>query len=305
MRLCNTILGFSSLLVALLLPTQRLLAEDIILIAYDGQHWYPYLLGIDPSIPTKIKTHTKIAALPDVRHVTRDPKTSIIYFESIDGRLGRLKAADSEVEWLEPLDVRDVTQIRVFDNVMFMVELVDGKSGDTHIGRYDLLTKRYAHLFKQESSQFLPFITEGVLYYSNVSCRLACDPLIQDIWAFNLRSLKTRQITMLNAITSLHSATPTYGYISSNAEGHYRIGRINFENNYIQWLTDGASASDSHPYLSESGALYFLRNDMKGTHLMVINDPNEKKGQPSGKFTAHPVSLPNGIQKIRYLEGKG
>ncbi len=304
MRLFKKILTFSALLIALHLPTQRLLADDVMLIAYDGQHWYPYLLSFDPSNPAKIKTHNKISALPDVRHVTRDPKTSIIYFESIDGRLGRLKSADTDIEWLEPLDVRDVTQIRVFDNVMFLVELVDGKSGDTHIGRYDLQTKRYAHLFKQESSQFLPFVTEGVLYYSNVSCRLACDPLIQDVWAFNLRSLKTKQITMLNAITSLHSATATYGYISSNAEGHYRIGRIDIKSNQIRWLTDGSS-SDSNPSLSASGALYFLRNGINGAQLMLINDPYDQKGRPPVKSEAQSVSLPAGIQKIRYLEGKG
>lgn len=304
MRLLKKILACSPLLIALLLPAQRSLADDVMLIAYDGEHWYPYLLDFDPSNPSKIKSHTKVTALPDVRHVTRDPKTSLIYFEAIDGRLGRMKTTGSDIEWLKPLDVRDVTQIRVFDNVMYLVELIDGKSGDTHIGRYDLETKRYAHLFKQESSQFLPFVADGVLYYSNVSCRLACDPLIQDIWAFNLRSLKTKQITMLNAITSLNSATPEYGYISSNAEGHYRIGRIDFESNQIHWLTDGAS-SDSHPALSVSGALYFLRNDIKGTQLMVINDHGDKKGQSPAKAEPRPVSLPDGIQKIRYLEGKG
>lgn len=304
-NLVTSLLAIAMLTVGCPESHQALAGEpEAVIIAYDGDSWNPYLLEFEKSRPAEIKRFNKVEVIQDPVQLTWNSVDQTLYFESIDGKLGRVSSQSNDVDWLRASGSPDLTQMRVLGDDLYLVELVDGKSGDTRLVKLDTASGDLSYVFPQVSSQFLPLPTDSKLYYNNVSCRLSCVPIIQDVWSFDYAAKKPKQLTMLNALTSIHSANGEHGYLVSNAKGFFNLAHLNLVSGQVSWLTDGRY-TDSHPSLTKSGALYFTRRDETGTHLMVIADVNEQAALGSVQVaeSVQSVELPNSIKKIRYVEG--
>jgi hypothetical protein len=183
-----------------------------------------------------------------------------------------------------------------------MVKLIEGKSSDTQIVSLD---DEYSPIpvLRQASAQFHPLYHDTRLFYSHVSCRLECDPLIQEVWEKDLITGNARQLTLLNATSYLHSIDRNglYGFISSNSSGYYNLARLDLSTNATTWLTNGR-VTDSYPAIADDGALYFLRRMQDGTRLMRLIDALGKSETSMDVQDAEAVFLPEEVEKVRYLE---
>ena len=270
------------------------LPDGLLIIGFDGENWYPYVS--QPLTNSWRKTGT----IRNPGSVTYQSDSGRFLFKGSDGRLYEYKGGDNAPKPLQDFDSGSFTQLRAFDDGFLMVELVDGKSSDTRLFALDNDYTR-APVLRQDSAQFHPLRRNNRLYYSHVSCRLECDPLIQEIWVKNLVTGDTRQLTRLNATSYLHSLDRSgrYGFISSNANGFYNLARLDLATGEVVWLTNGRF-TDSYPSVADGGALYFLRRTSTGTHLMRLTDAQSDSGMTIDDVEVVPLS--DEIEKVRYLE---
>lgn len=259
------------------------LPDGLLIVAFDGQDWHPYVV--------EAGEFQKVKHISNPIDVTWNAKDRVIFYRASDGdiRYESLAAPSSGY------NIKQVaaTQLRAHPGGLTWVELQNGRSSNTILKSYNSTTDQEVPLFEQASAQFHPLQSGNTLYYSHVSCRQQCRPLIQDIWKYNLVTGTTEQLTMLNSVTYLHSVNSknTLGYISSNYNGYYNIATLDLKTKAITWITKGAF-SDSWPSVDHAGNIFFLRKD-KGDVLMTYN-------KASGRSST--ISLPEEIQKIRYVE---
>lgn len=194
-----------------------------------------------------------------------------------------------------------ITQLRAGGKGAAFVKLVDGKSSDTKLAYMDSDGK-VEQFHDQASSQFHPLPAGDALYYAHVSCRLICNPIIQDVWRRNVKTGQAEQLTMLNATTYLHSVTQDgrLGAISSNARGYYHIAVVDLYSGDLVWLTNG-QVTDSNPTIAGDDRVYFIRRLKEGSFLYsapLVRDEASKEN------VMEPIrhQLPKGITKVRYME---
>ncbi|MEN8214642.1 MAG: hypothetical protein ABFR19_09805, partial [Pseudomonadota bacterium] len=219
-----------------------------------------------------------------------------------DGGISRYQLESGEQRRIPEFDGANYTQLRARQRGVGMVRLTDGKSRETSILSAAGGEMKPGVLLRQSSAQFHPVIHHQRLYYAHVSCRAECKPLIQEVWSKELQTGYTRQLTLLNATSYLHSVTvdDRYGFISSNQRGYYHLARLDLHSGRIEWLT-GGRVTDSFPSISPEGDLYFIRRSAEGSRLMKL--PGADDGRETvAERQIEVVELPDEIQKIRYLE---
>lgn len=271
-------------------------APEMLIVGYDGESWYPYLRYVD---------HTewkKIEAVRDPAYLSWDKKNAQFFIKTNAGKLSRYDLTTQTLSALSGLENKTFTQLRVADNELLMVELVDGKSRDTQIismNKQGELNK----VLRQYSAQFHPYQYHQQLYYAHVSCRIECVPLIQEIWKKDKKTGRAHQMTRLNATSYLHSVDPgeRYGFLSSNQRGFYHLARIDLKTESVHWLTQG-QVTDTFPSISRQGELFFIRRTPEGSRLMQLSKNMVAGNTMPDKEAVKLVSLPPEIQKIRYLE---
>lgn len=270
--------------------------QEMLILAYDGEAWYPYLRSTDQS------DWKKITAIRDPAYLTWDKHNGQFFIKNNEGKLTRYDLETQALSTISGLEKKTFTQLRAADNELLMVELIDGKSRDTQIismNKQDELTKA----IRQSSAQFHPYQYRQQLYYAHVSCRIECTPLIQEIWKKNKNTGRAHQMTRLNATSYLHSVdlNERYGFLSSNQHGFYHLARIDLKTEDVQWLTQG-QVTDTFPSISRQGELFFIRRTPEGSSLMQLPKSAVMDNVMSDKGSAEPVSLPQEIKKLRYLE---
>lgn len=272
------------------------LPAGLMIIAYDGTAWYPYVVDFGASGWVKIE---------DVRNpasVTWQRENDAFLIRGTDGGISSYQLGSREFTRLPAFDESTVTQLRAYRQGVVMVRLMDGKSRNTSILSTDNGANKPDEILHQASAQFHPYIHNDQLYYAHVSCRAECKPLIQEVWRKNLLSGHTRQLTLLNATSYLYSVTADgrYGFISSNQRNYYHLARLDLLSGEISWLTEGA-VTDSFPSAAPDGDLYFIRRTVAGSRLMrlpaTVNNPGVVP-----EAIIETVQLPDDVQKIRYLE---
>lgn len=285
-------------------------AQVMLIVGYDGENWYPYTSGLSKKNLTS-DGWKKLSHIQNPVVITRQSKTGN-YFVKTDRGDVVLYEESPDVEtrtiYQNQAAGNNFTHLRAHDNGLLMVELKDGKSRETQIVNIDnkALTDNQQNTLKthvinnQLSSQFHPLLVEDTLFYAHVSCRVNCDPVIQEVWKKNMVTGRAEQITLLNATTYLHSVDQNleFGYLSSNQSGYYHLGRINLGTGDFHWLTSGQSTY-SYPSISEDNELYAIQRTFSGVRLIKQNDLEKQK--PEGA-TFKIVELPDQIKKIRYLE---
>jgi hypothetical protein len=290
------------LLVLIMLPLPAIasatsvLPAGLMMIGFDGTSWHPY---VSESLTNSWR---KIAAISNPAGVTYQSYAGRFLFKESDGRLYEYMDGDSAPTPLQQFDSTSFTQLRAFDEGFVMVKLVDGKSRETElVSLYD--DYRPASVVRQVSAQFHPLYHGNRLYYSHVSCRLECEPLIQEVWVKDLITGNARQLTLLNATSYLHSIDRSgrYGFISSNSDGYYNLARLDLSTSAITWLTTGRF-TDSYPTIVDDSTLYFLRRTPEGTRLMRLADALGGPEAFADTGNAETVHLPDGVEKVRYLE---
>ncbi len=294
--------------------------QVLLLLGYDGSAWHPYTTTVSPKKGLQHKHWQKIDFIINPVSVTRQPFTGILFVKDNSGELKRFSKSGQLLpaftESMEAGNSTSYTQLRAFDDGLVMVELLRGKSRETRLVRCSENARGSNEkgqinpepLLQQASGQFNPLIAKDIqskgeaLFYGHVSCRLACKPVIQEIWRLDLTTDLAKQMTMLNATSYLHSVDQSgrYGFLSSNHHGNYHLARLDLKTNELSWLTDG-KITDSYPVVVENGDLYFIRRTPEGTRLMrlggVINASDfVVKALPAT------ITLPEGVEKIRYLE---
>jgi len=283
--------------------SSTVLKQGIMIVAYNGIAWYPYILDTSD----KKDQWIKVKEIEDPSGVTWQPKTADFFIKGNDRKLysfnvekqilSPLKAFSTQVE-----KSNSYTQLRAYEHGLVMIRLIDGKSRDTEIIGIDQQSN-VSTLLKQASAQFHPYRYKNFLYYAHVSCRMECSPLIQEIWRKDLISGKTEQLSLLNAVSYLHSIDNAgeQGFLSSNKSGFYHIARLDFKTHKVKWLTQG-QVTDSFPSITDNGDLYFIRHSIKGSVLMMLKSQfiNSNKKITEASFSQ--ISLPENVQKVRYLE---
>jgi len=300
--------------------SEKKATDDVLMIVgYDGSAWYPYVAIIDKQIKFNRNSWTKIIDIRDPVNLTRQPGTGDYYLKGNNGQLFHYQVASKTQSALlsskpETGLTNNYTQLRAHNDGVVMVELLAGKSRDTQLVSMQVPLAQtvdskaepsFKSLVKQASAQFYPLIHQRKLFYAHVSCRLECDPLIMEVWQQDLNTGNARQLTLLNATSYLHSvnAEGKLGFLSSNQRGYYHLAQLDLVTQKISWLTRG-QVTDSFPGVSRNGDLYFIRRTPSGTHLMVLQKENmaifAAHSQP--EIMAKKIPLPEGVQKIRYLE---
>ena len=266
------------------------------MIGFDGTSWHPYLSDAFTN------SWRKITAIRNPAGLTYQPDAGRFLFKGSDGRLYEYMDGETAPMPLQQFDSASFTQLRAFDDGFVMVKLVDGKSRETELVSLDE-DYRPASVLRQVSAQFHPLYHGNRLYYSHVSCRQECEPLIQEVWVKDLITGNARQLTLLNATSYLHSIDRggRYGFISSNSDGYYNLARLDLSTNAITWLTIGRF-TDSYPAIADDGVLYFLRRTKEGTRLMRLADALGGPEAFVDTGNAETVYLPDGVEKVRYLE---
>lgn len=279
---------FSSILFALLgclsiHATAERLPDGLLIVAFDGQDWHPYVVEAGEL--------QKVKHISNPTDVTWNAKERVIFYRASDGDI----RYESLITPGSSNNIKQVaaTQLRAHAEGLTWVELQNGRSSNTTLKSYNQSTHQEVPLFEQASAQFHPVQSGNTLYYSHVSCRQRCRPLIQDIWKYDLVTGTSEQLTMLNSVSYLHSVNPkdAVGYISSNRNGYYNIAELDLRTKVITWISKGAF-SDSWPSVDHTGNIFFVRKD-KGDALMTYN-------RDSGQTLK--INLPEDIQKIRYVE---
>lgn len=271
-------------------------SQDILVLGYDGNAWYPYLGSTDNS------GWEKIAAIKDPAYLTWDKTKNLFFIKTNDGQLARYDLAAQTLTVLKIPENKSYTQLRASENGLLMVELIDGKSRDTQIVTMNdkgALNKEIS----QDSAQFHPYQYKQQLYYAHVSCRIECIPLIQEVWKKNKNTGKAHQITRLNATSYLHSVDTAgdYGYISSNQRGFYHLARLDLNSETVHWLSQG-QVTDTFPSVSKQGDLYFIRRTPEGSHLLRLSAKEVMADVIPSESAFEMEPLPKDIKKIRYLE---
>jgi len=300
--------------------SEKKAADGILMIVgYDGSAWHPYIATIDEHTKFNRNSWIKIHGIRDPVNLTRQPGSGDFYLKGNNGQLYRYQVASKTQSpllssKLETGSTNNYTQLRAHKDGIVMVKLLAGKSRDTQLVSTETPLSKTVDsqvepaiksLVKQASAQFHPLIHQQKLFYAHVSCRLACDPLIMEVWQQDLNTGKARQLTLLNATSYLHSVNTEgkQGFVSSNQRGYYHLARLDFVTHKISWLTQG-QVTDSFPSISRNGDLYFIRRTPAGTHLMVLQkeDMAILAEHSTPEVMAKKISLPKGVQKIRYLE---
>jgi len=295
--------------------------QVLMVVGFNGKDWHPYTLSLPQKNEIKRYDWQMIGAIVDPISVTRQPGTGIFFLKDNSGLLHRLTQAGQALSTLPGLaDSREstnYTQLRAYDDGLAMVQLIQGKSRDTQLIRYSEKQEKNKEqavgfcepLIKQASGQFHPLIVTDKntkrqsLFYGHVSCRQACDPVIQEVWRQDLFTGQAKQLTLLNTTSYLHSVDESgrFGFISSNKRGYYHLARLNIESTELTWLTDGL-VTDSYPSIAGNGDLYFIRRTPSGTMLMRMDDATKPSGHNKNNLSTTTIALPKGVQKIRYLE---
>lgn len=280
--------------------------DTLLIVGWDGAAWFPYLL--DLSVPEGKRSWKKVDLKQNFSSITRLPKTDELVFKGDDGKFYQADSKGRNVRELGALGERDgtkasYTHIRADRETLALVELQEGKSQTTQIGllSLDAITKNASAIhypLNQAAAQFHPILTNNFLYYAHVSCRLACKPVIQEIWRQNRVTGLSEQLTLLNATSYPHSlnASETAIYFSSNKRGYYHIGRFDLEASEVQWITDGA-VTDSFPSISSAGDLYWIRSTLEGYFLMRSLGAEAAEAAP-----VESIVTPKAVNKFRYLE---
>jgi len=274
------------------------LPNGMLIIAHNGVGWYPYIIQEDGG------EWTKIGEIENPTHLTWNRLSENIYIKGNDTKYYVYKIKSKELTHLPMFDDGSYTQMRAHNDGVVLIELENGKSSNTKIQSYTHNESKLENLVRQASSQFHPYIYNNKIFYAHVSCRLDCDPIIQEVWLKNLTTEKAKQLTLLNATSYLHSIDleGRYGFISSNTYGYYHIARLELSTGKLNWLTAG-QVTDSYPSVSKNGNLYFVRRLPSGINLMKISHKilsNKKLELPIDETKT--IALPEDIQKIRYLE---
>ncbi len=277
------------------------LPAGLMIVAYDGSSWYPYIVKSD------LDGWIKIEDVRDPAALTWQRENDLFLIKGNDGRISSYQLKTRQLKQQPSFDESSVTQLRAYQQGVVMVRLIDGKSRDTRIlavenGVDEPGFNPPGEILRQASAQFHPYMHNDQLYYAHVSCRAECKPLIQEVWRKNLLSGRTQQLTLLNATSYLYSVTADdrYGFISSNQHGYYHLARLDLVSGETTWLTGGA-ATDSYPSVTAAGDLYFIRRTPAGSRLMKLPAVVSSKGVVPEALLKH-VQLPADVQKIRYLE---
>ena len=287
--ICVAVLAWSA-------PIFAQLPDGLMIVAYDGNAWFPYIAN------SKNDSWTKIEEIKNPSGVTWHKKTNQFFIKGNDGKLYRYELGAKELKHLESFDNTNNTQLRAHDDGFDMVQLIDGKSSDTHIVSVNKEGKNRV-VVRQTSAQFHPYRHGNKLYFANVSCRQECKPLIQEVWRKDLVTGNGKQLTLLNATSYLSSVDSSgqYGFISSNQKDYYHLARIDLKSGEIIWLTNGA-ATDSFPSIAQDGSLYFIRRTAIGSRLIRLEKQTAFGQSITPEGALEILKLPDEIEKIRYLE---
>ncbi len=281
---------------ALASPAQGGLPRGLLTVGYDGAAWYAFLVQADDGPWTKLEVAPNLVGLTWQRSKDR------LIIKASDQRLYQYHLKSGVLDSMPSFDKRSYTQLRSHADGFVMVELVDGRSRNTKLigvsGSHDAKVA-----LNQDGAQFHPYARDKQMFYSHLSCRVECEPLIQEIWQKDLVTQKTKQLTLLNATSYLHSVDgeARYGFLSSNQRGNYHLARLEVATGKVVWLTEGR-VTDSFPSYTTRKDLYFIRRTPAGTKIMRMSKRAALRGQSPKTVPLQEIALPHSVRKVRYLE---
>lgn len=203
--------------------------------------------------------------------------TGQIAFVGSDGNLRLRQADDSNSEKIITLKENSrYTQPSFSDDGKWLmaVELPKGKSRQTNIVGFDVVSGE-RHVFVQKrTAQFEPFMgSRRYLHYTTAICVDDCGGMIWELWRRDMQTGKQLQLTLMNAVSNQPHIRGNRIYFSSNAgSGRFHIWAMPDEpGSEPKQLTFG-NVRDSDPTTDKAGDLYFLRKTVGNTSVMRMDD---------------------------------
>lgn len=265
--------------------------EGMTFVGLTDQGWQSYGVFDSATGPEPLDLNTE-ARTP----VMSANQQAVVYLDEA-GRVRQMSQRDRNETLLTPSPDTGYAQPEwsQTDDLLYLVQLKEGKSVDTDILGLDPANGHLKPVITQRSAQFDPHSAGPWLYYGNVHCVLGCGQIIQEVWRYHTHSGVAEQITLLNAISRQPAVDDDHSwlYFSSNASGHYHIYRqsLDPENTSVaEPLTQGPVTDTSPAPVQDH--LYFVRRQAQGSSLMC----RDTSGQ------LHALNLPSGITDIRDLE---
>jgi hypothetical protein len=217
-----------------------------------------------------------------------------VAFVTADGSLRELELSSLEVKSITDGSTLSLTHPSYDDaGNLLVVRLIDGASVNTEIGV--IKGGGYRPIHQQRSAHFEPVFTptpEPRIYFSHVSCTVACGGVIQEIWMRDLVSGVARQVTLLNSTSRQPFVGPSGDvYFSSNAQGTYDIWTVS-SGGTSEAVTAGPEF-DSQPVVRLNGDLLFIRHSVDGASLMR---------RAAGSIAPERVSLPFDFSDLKDLK---
>lgn len=197
-------------------------------------------------------------------------------YAAADGSV-RLVARGDETVLARPDARRGFTQpcLSADGRQVYLVEMADGKSVETEILRYTAGAAEPERIARQPGAQQDPYVHgKRWLVYASVGCSAGCDELLVEIWLRDLLAGKTRQLTLLNALSQGPVTDGRRVVFSSNASGTHQLWQVDVDGSGLRQLTRMPSRQSLSPALC-GGAVHFVYSGPGGATIARLADDGQ------------------------------
>ncbi len=219
------------------------------------------------------------------RQACVSPQGPQAIYAAADGSLRRINAAGAETELIRASAQHSYTQpcMAADASEVYAVQMQDGKSIETELLRFGPSSQEPERIARQPGAQHDPYVHQKRwLVYASVGCSDGCEELLVEIWLRDLLSGKTRQLSLLNALSQNPVTNGKQVVFSSNASGTHQLWQVGIDGQGQKQLTHGPAQATAPAWCA--GSLYFVRTTPTTSILARL--------EPNGKVLELPLSHP-------------